>query len=116
MGNVTPFRRPINWANLRTDEAEAVIRGRVKPETTGNVIFVPHAWERVSEREITREDVFEILRTGRCHDQPARNERGHWQVIVAKRLAGQRLAGAVTVVYENEDKLVIRTVEWIDPR
>ena len=114
MKGVIPFRRPINWQKLRSDEAERVIRNRASPESTGQVIFSNHTWERVSEREITREDVFDILRTGYCLDQPARNEKGHWQVIVSKKKAGQREAGAVTVIIEDEEKLVIRTVEWID--
>ncbi len=106
MGEVTPFRRPINWNKLRADEAETVIRRRA--EDTGQVIFTYHTWERVPEREITRADTFDILRTGYCLNQPKRNERGNWQVIVSKRLAGHREAGAVTIILEGEDKLVAR--------
>ncbi len=78
------------------------------------MIFTDHTWERVAEREINRADVSDILRTGFCLDQPKRNERGNWQVIVSKRLAGHREAGAVTIILEGEDKLIVRTVEWID--
>ena len=95
MGEVTPFRRPINWNKLRADEAETVIRRRAGPEDTGQVIFTDHTWDRVPEREINRADTFDILRTGYCLDQPKRNERGNWQVTVSKRLAGHREAGAV---------------------
>ena len=112
MGEVTPFRRPINRNKLRADEAETVIRQRA--EVTVQVIFTDHTWERVPEREITRADTFDILQTGHCLDQPKRNERGNWQVIVSKRLAGHREAGAVTVILEGEEKLIIRTVEWMD--
>ena len=114
MSNVTPFRRPINWGRLRTDEAERVIRQRASPENTGQVIFTNHTWDRVPEREIPRKDVFDILRTGYCLGQPIRNERGHWQVIVSKQIAGRREAGAVTIILESEEMLIIRTVEWMD--
>lgn len=33
---------------------------------------------------------------------------------MTKRLAGTREAGAVTVIMENEEKLIIRTVQWMD--
>lgn len=114
MGEVTPFRRPINWEKLRADEAETVIRQRAAPENAENVFFTNHTWDRVSEREITREDLSDILSTGYCSDQPRRNERGNWQVIISKRMAGSREAGAVTVILEDEVTLIIRTVEWIN--
>ena len=115
MGEITPFRRPINWTRVRTDEAERVIRSRSMPGTD-NVVFTDHTWDRVSEREITRADVFDILRTGHCHDQPVLNEKGDWQVIVSKRIAGRREAGALTIMLEKNNLLIIRTVEWIDPK
>jgi hypothetical protein len=116
MGTITPFRRPVNWTNLRTDEAESIVRARSSEKNTDLVVFSEHAWERVSEREITRGDIFDILRNGYCHGQPHRNEKGHWQVIISKRLTGQREAGAVTVILEEIDRLIIRTVQWMDPK
>lgn len=114
MGEVTPFRRPVNWSKLRTDEAEQVIKQRSQPDRTANVIFTDHAWDRVDEREITREDVFRILREGHCSDEPAKNDKGHWQAIMTKRIQGSREAGVVTVILEDDDKLIIRTVQWMD--
>ena len=116
MGEVTPFRRPINWSKLREDDAERIINERARGENTVNVIFTDHAWERVNQREITREDVFKILRGGHCAEPPRRNEKGQWQVIMSKRLQGSREAGAVTVIFEGDEKLVVRTVQWMDVR
>ena len=116
MSNVTPFQRPINWSRLRADEAERIVRDRAQPDRTGQVVLTDHAWDRVGERDITRADVFRILREGRCHDPPSRNDNGDWQVIMTKRLAGQREAGAVTVIIHDKDMLVIRTVQWMDVR
>ena len=114
MSNVHPIRRPIDWAKLRPDDVERIVRTRAAPSNTGNVIFTDHTWDRVDERDIPRETVFVILRTGYCKEGPKRNEKGHWQVTMTKRIAGHREAGAVTIVYEEEEKLVIRTVEWMD--
>jgi hypothetical protein len=113
MSNVTPFPRPIHWDNLRADEAERLIQKRCQSDDTDSVIYTNHTWDRVSERDITRADIVRILRNGHC-DQPKRNERGKWQVIVSMRLKGSREAGVVTVILEKEEKLVVRTVEWID--
>ena len=114
MSNVVRIRRPIHWDNLRADEAEWIIRERVAD--SGNVIFTDHTWDRVDEREITREDTFMILERGFCQGQPEKNEKGNWQVVVTRRLAGRREAGAVTIILENEESLIIRTVEWVDPK
>ena len=111
MGDVTPFPRPVNWSNLRADEGEAIIRSRAA--VTGQVIFTEHTWDRVDWREIPREDVFDILRTGYC-DTPMKNEKGDWQVVVTKRMAGHREAGAVTILFEDDEKLIVRTVMWMD--
>jgi len=114
MSNVTPFRRPINWGRLRQDDAERIVRSRANE--TGNVVFTYHMGDRSDERDFTRSDIFRMLLTGHCLDAPARNENGDWQVIIVYRLAGNRDAGAVTVILEDEEKLVIRTVEWMDIR
>ena len=112
--NILPFRRPINWAKLRSDEAEAIIRHRASPDTTGNVVFTNHTWQRVSEREIPTDAVYKILRTGWVSEGPFQNENGEWQVTVAKPLKGNRNAGVVTVIVDDDKTLVVLTVEWMD--
>jgi hypothetical protein len=66
MADPIPFRRPIRWDNLRSDEAERLIRQRVRD--TDNVIISRHALKRVRERFeqewFTSEDVYWILETG----------------------------------------------------
>lgn len=108
----TPFRRPINWAKLRTDEAERIIRERAA--VTARVVIGVHAFDRVEERSITQQDVYRILRTGFVEGFPQRNIEGEWEVVVVKRLPGTREAGAVTIVYRSEDVLFVKTVEWMD--
>ena len=108
----TPFRRPINWAKLRTDEAERLIRERA--EDTARVIIGVHAFERVEERSFTQQDIYKILRTGSVEAPPQKNIEGEWEVVVVKRMPGTREAGAITIIYRNEDTLFVKTVEWMD--
>jgi len=108
----TPFRRPINWNRLRTDEAERLIRERAA--TTGNVIFGVHAYDRIEERSIIQSDVYRILRTGFVESTLARNEDGNWEAVVTKRMAGGREAGVVTIIFGESEYLFVKTVEWMD--
>ena len=108
----TPLRRPINWAKLRSDEAERLIRDRAKDSEC--VIFSVHAFDRVDERSITQQDAYRILRTGFVEGSPQGNFEGEWEVTVVKRMPGTREAGVVTIVYRNEKTLFVKTVEWMD--
>jgi hypothetical protein len=55
-----------------------------------------------------------VLLEGRVVDPPIRNERGHWQAIVARRMPGGRDACAVTVIVREDRSLIVRTVMWRD--
>ena len=116
MATVTPFPRPIRWDRLPSDQAELLVRNRALVDGGAQVVFTDHTWDRVSERDITRADIMKILTTGHCLDIPKRNQQGHWQCIMVKRIAGKREAGAVTIILERRELLIIRTVEWMDPR
>jgi len=110
-----PLRRPLRWDRLRTDEAERVIREWA--QDSGRVAFTKHAFERVAERDygvLTTATVLRVLREGRVIGDPARNERGHWQAIMARRMPGGRDACAVTVIVREDRSLVVRTVMWRD--
>lgn len=111
-----PPRRPIRWGNLRTDEAERVIRERVRD--TDNVVIGNHALERVNERfgglSFTTEDIYWILETGSIPDRPTRENAREWKVIVVKRMPGTREAGVVTLIATDSDRLFVKTAEWMD--
>ena len=107
-----PLKRPINWAKLRADEAERIIRGRA--EDSRNVFFSDHAFDRIEDRSITRPDAYRILRTGYVEGPIQRNLEGEWEITVVKRMPGCREAGVVTIVYRENDQLFVKTVEWMD--
>ena len=107
-----PFRRPINWARIRNDEAERLIRERAAD--TSKIRFSLHAYDRVAERSITQIDAIRILRTGHVEGNPQKNVEGEWEVTVVKRMPGTREAGVVTIVWRTKDELFVKTVEWMD--
>jgi hypothetical protein len=112
----TPFRRPVRWSNLRSDEAEREIRERVKD--TDNVIISDHAFDRMDERfsgiAFTAVDVYWILETGTVQGTPTRENGQEWKVVVVRRMPGAREAGVVTLVASTNNKLFVKTVEWMD--
>lgn len=109
-----PPQRPIHWDRLRSDEAEIIIRERARD--TDNVITSSHAFERIAQRSIVQNDVYDILRTGQVNEAPRKNEAGNWVVIMEKQMPGGRAAGVVTIVYRADGTLFVKTVEWMDQR
>lgn len=107
-----PLRRPINWNRLRTDEAERLVRERAAD--TKNVVFSAHAFERIKDRSITRKDAQRILLSGYVDGDPDRTENDEWKVVVVKRMAGTREAGVVTIILNDDQRLFVKTVEWMD--
>ncbi len=107
-----PFRRPINWAKLRMDEAERIIRERAAD--TKNIIIGEHAFERIDERSITQPEVYNILRMGHVEGAAQKNIEGEWEVVIVKRMPGSREAGVVTIIFQYRDSLFVKTVEWMD--
>jgi hypothetical protein len=114
MADPLPFRRPIRWSNLRTDEAERIIRERVK--VTSNVIIGVHAFDQLDIRfgSILPEDIYWILETGIIPRKPTKENVTEWEVIVVKRMPGTREAGVVTLIATDADTLFVKTVEWMD--
>jgi hypothetical protein len=106
-----PLKRPINWARLRPDDAERIIRER--SQNTDNVIIGTHAYDRVETRTIVQEDVYWILQTGMVEGQPSLDD-GEWKVIMVRRMPGTRVAGVVTLIVEENDEIFVKTVEWMD--
>lgn len=111
-GEPRPPRRPIRWSDLRTDEAERIVRERA--QTTANVLFSRHAFERIEERSITIVDAFRVLREGYVHEPLRRNPDGDWEAVVARKMPGSREAAVVTIVFRDKDKLFVKTVMWMD--
>jgi hypothetical protein len=111
-----PLRRPIRWERLPSDQAEKIIREWA--QDTDRIIITDHAFERSEDRsELDRVDtptIYRIMQTGQVFGEPTKNEKGHWQVIMAARMPGGREACAVTVIVREDHTLIVLTVMWKD--
>lgn len=98
---------------LRMTAAAATRLIQQKAAASDNVIITGDAEERMGERGFTLDDVLTILRRGRVSELPLKNEQGHWQAEMERRMPGGREAVAITVVPQGPC-LIIRTVMWRD--
>lgn len=77
MAEAIPFRRPIHWGNLRSDEAEKVIQEWSLD--TARVKFTDHTFERFDDRSeieiIDTQTVYRILQSGTCLGDPKERKR-----------------------------------------
>jgi hypothetical protein len=109
----TPLRRPVNWEQLRPDDAERIVQERA--QDSSNVIFSDHAFDRSDERTIPQPDAYRILRTGYVEGSPVQNLDGDWEVNVVKRMPGSsREAGVAVVIFREGEDLFVKTVKWMD--
>ncbi len=112
MVDPTPFRRPVNWQQLRASDAERIIRERAK--NTNNVTIIGHPEERSVERDILPPDIYRILQEGFVFAEPVKNEHGDWEAVIQKRMKGTRDAGAATIIVRDDNSLIVKTVMWMD--
>ena len=103
---VTPFQ-------MRASSAVRLIRKLAANSV--NLRFTDHALQRMAERDITDLDILRVLRQGTIEGDPVKVEAKEWQCKIVMRLKGNRDAGVVTIIV-NEEFLRIRTVEWEDAR
>lgn len=111
MADPIPFRRPVNWQALRAQDAERIVRERSKD--TANVKLSLHAFDRIDQRSILADDVYDILRTGFIDGDPRADEDA-WVVVMTKRMPGTRQAGVVTLIMQDDATVFVKTVEWMD--
>ncbi|MBY0430114.1 MAG: hypothetical protein K2Q10_02870 [Rhodospirillales bacterium] len=111
MSDPIPFKRPITWNRLRTDEAENLIHERAKD--TGRVIIIGHPEERSEEREILDVDIYRILQSGMVVDPPVQVADG-WEAVIRRRIRGTRDAAAATIIMRDDETLIVKIVMWID--
>ncbi len=98
---------------MRLTASVAQKRIRELAQVTENVIFGPHARQRMKEREIFDVDVLRVLRNGFVDEAPEMTERGEWKCKITLKIRGGRNAGVVTIFLHN-GRLFIKTVEWED--
>lgn len=87
---------------------------RFMAQETDRVIIGYHAQERMIERGILADDLYEVLRLGELKGRivPGGSDN-EWKCKIAGRPRGSRQLGVVTIV-KMDEYLFIKTVEWED--
>ncbi len=88
MADPIPFKRPKGRKQLRSDEAELIVREW--SVDSGNVIIGRHAFDHIDERSIIAADVFKILRTRFVEGTPEKQKGEDWKVVVVKHMPGNK--------------------------
>ncbi len=88
----------IGGVKLTREQAKNLIRSRAR--VSANVIYSPHAIDRMLERDITREDVQKVLIDGDAAEI-SRAEGGDWKVLTTRKIAGVRV-GVVTIILTED--------------
>lgn len=99
----------------RQDYCQKVVRKIAK--VSENVLYTLHAFEREEYREITTADALDVLRTGYVEPGIRQGENsGEWVCKVTKKLFTDRPeVGVVTVIIDNQTRLLVATLEWEYP-
>lgn len=99
----------------RLTVAQAERRIRAIAADTANIKWSFHALERMEERGIPDVDVLRILRLGTIAGPPRAGRPGEWTCKMVRTIRGRREAGVVAIIL-LDDRLLVKTVEWEDPR
>lgn len=104
---------PLPPGRLAAEQAERRIRAIAAD--TARIRWSFHALERMEERGIPDVDVLRILRLGMIAGPPRTDRPGEWTCKMVRTIRGRREAGVVAIILLG-DRLLVKTVEWEDPR
>jgi hypothetical protein len=96
---------------LRAEKAQAMIREIAKD--TAKVILGNHVKERIEQRDVSDLEIYRLLQTGHCFEEPMLTEYQEWKCKMTKKIKGNREAGVVTIIL-HDFYLFVKTVEWED--
>ena len=91
---------------LSAAEARRVIREIAAED--GRVGFLPHALTRMAQRDVSRDEVLKIVRTGAIVEGPYLGLRGDWRVEMQGRVAGDVVSIAIAIEWRT--RLLVVTV------
>ncbi len=75
---------------------------------SGNVIFLPHASQRMRQRHVTAKMVLECLLRGVIVEGPVLSLKGTWELAMQRMASGERLRVAFAI--DLPSRLIIITV------
>src|SRR5262249_51800802 len=103
MGEILPFPKPENHPKSLT---ELVKKAHALAQQSENVYLDhPHAKERMIERKISIQQIFDVLKHGKGVDGPTLDIYGCWRIKLEKFSAG-RLVQVVVIVKEEHLEVI----------
>jgi hypothetical protein len=101
---------------MRLGLVEAQDKIHALAEDSKNIHYTHHARLRLRERSFSIRDAETILRKGIIIDEPRRGETGDWSYLVRYYgLEGKKREAACATIILQNDTLLIKTIEWVDP-
>ncbi|WP_421857758.1 DUF4258 domain-containing protein [Oricola sp.] len=81
-----------------------------------NVKWTFHARERMRERDISIRVALTVIREGMLTGKIEPGQKpGEWKAKIVRNVKGRRDVGAVVLLMQN-DRILVKTVEWEDLR
>lgn len=104
-------------SNLPTPPHAGMLMTAVrKLAASGSITYTIHAEQRLSQRDIDRQDVLDVIRVGDISGRvtPGQNA-GEWQCLVVGPPPHSSREIGIAIAVTPTTIIVIKTVEWIDP-
>ena len=92
----------------RLSAAAALQVVKLLARDSGNIVLIKHAQRRSAERRVTRIQVERCWRNGTISEGPFMNLKGHWQLNLTHRAAGDEVTCVVAIEWKRT--LVVVTV------
>ena len=106
--------RNVTMLRLTRKPAEQRIHERAK--TSSNIFLTQHAKDRMSERDIVRQDVDRALQGGCVVGEPEPANEGEWKCKIVLPIKGRSRDLGVVVILRPDGRLAVKTVEWEDQK
>ena len=73
-----------------------------------NIVVIPHAKRRQTERSVTRGQIEACLLKGTIQEGPFYNDKGNWQVTMYRHAVGEEVTCVVAIDWPS--RLIVVTV------
>jgi Domain of unknown function (DUF4258) len=97
-----------NPVQLPLSKPKALALVRELAGDSGNIIFRPHALQRMKQRRVTPKMVLQCLLLGVIVEGPVFSLKGTWEMAMQRMAAGERLRVALAI--DLPSRLIIITV------
>ena len=82
-----------------------------RARSSGNVVVVRHAQERMTLRDIALDEVLRVLRYGACREDPQPGHSNDWRAKMVGTATGREIV--VVAAVSLADDLVVVVIVWL---